>query len=53
MQAVRKKLPPPPEPLSQSAAEAASAHEHISPEEYVARDEIFKVPPVVLPLPLR
>ena len=42
-QAVRKKLPPPPEPLSQNAAEAAAGHEYVAPEDYVARDEVFKV----------
>ncbi|KAK9807575.1 hypothetical protein WJX72_003134 [[Myrmecia] bisecta] len=51
--AVRRKLPPP-EPLSQSScqadtsraqsgAQASTAAEYIAPEEYVARDEIFKV----------
>ena len=45
VQAVRRKLPPPPEPLSQSAAEAASCQDFMTPEDYVARDEVFKVLP--------
>ncbi len=40
-QAVKRKLPPP-EPLSQDVP-MASAGDYIAPEEYVARDEIFKV----------
>lgn len=40
-QAVRRKLPPP-EPLSQDVPMTNTA-DCIAPEEYVARDEIFKV----------
>ena len=55
VQAVRKRLPPPQHPLAngQDAApgscsddpvDAAAAQQYVPPAEYVARDEVFKVP---------
>ena len=47
-QAMRKKLPPPENTLSQQQAapnQAASAQDFLAPEDYVAQDEIFKVTP--------
>ena len=44
LQAMRKKLPPPENTLSQAGPSQASQQtDYLSPEDYVAQDEIFKV----------
>jgi hypothetical protein len=43
-QAMRKKLPPPENTLSQPAPNQAAGQAYIAPEDYVAQDEIYKVP---------
>ena len=47
MQAMRKKLPPPENTLSQPGPSQCSQQqqEYLAPEDYVAQDEIFKVLP--------
>jgi hypothetical protein len=43
VQAMRKKLPPPENLLSQPGPSQNGAQDFLAPEDYVAQDEIFKV----------
>ena len=44
VQAMRKKLPPPENTLSQPGpSQGSHQHDYLAPEDYVAQDEIFKV----------
>lgn len=49
MQAMRKKLPPPENTLSQPGpSQCSQQQDYLAPEDYVAQDEIFKVQPSLL-----
>lgn len=49
LQAMRKKLPPPENTLSQPGpSQASQQQDYLAPEDYVAQDEIFKVRPALL-----
>lgn len=49
MQAMRKKLPPPENTLSQPGpSQCSQQQDYLAPEDYVAQDEIFKVQPCLL-----